>query len=152
MKTKQYFLSLIFLGFVACESITHEKQISTIKISIEKLADQLGDKNGATTLEELNFINDFFDNSKQMWVITNCLCSDCKIILGNDVLSHFCTQGIAYNSEDDLRDTNEGISIKTPFIGIALIERKINLEITKIYRSPGANFSSSSWDEIEIIN
>jgi len=153
MKTSKLFLFLIFviISFISCENNTESEELVTVEISLEKLSDQLGDKDGTASVEELQFVEKYFQTNNEMWIITNCMNESNETVKADVVKNSFSIQSTPFSSEAKLRNENEGASIRTPFIGITLIEQNSVIEIVRTFRSHGANFASDSWDEIKII-
>ncbi len=122
-----------------------------VEISSELLADQLGDKNGKASVSEMNFVEDFFNNHNEMWLLTNCICTECESVKSNMVKEKFFAQSQPFASTEELRNSFAGLSIKTPWVGVAKLGRRNSIFILKVYRAPGPNFSSSGWEEIRIV-
>ena len=154
MKISSIFLLLIFLSFFyySCESTTESSDDTVIvELAKEKLADQLGDKNGSASTEELNYVEEYFNTYNQMWVITNCMNREGETVKVQEVLEKFLVHSSAYPSEEKLRNENQGLSIRTPWIGITVIEKNDKIFITKTFRSPGPDYASAEWKILKII-
>ncbi len=75
MKTLSILISLVLFSLLAgCENSTApETEGVQVPVSTDYLADQLGDKNGTASQEEINFLTDYFQSNSEMWIITNCM-------------------------------------------------------------------------------
>lgn len=143
-------LSLVLLTFCDNSTDPNVEEVQ-VEVSQEYVADQLGDKNGVTSTEELNYIEEYFNSNDEMWLITTCMNSEGETVKSDYVKDHFSTNGKSYLSAENLRSENEGLSIKTPWIGITVLEKNNSMFITKTYRSPGPKFSEAEWVKIKII-
>lgn len=147
-----FFVTFSFFLLTFCDDSTNliEEEVQ-VEISTEYLADQLGDENEDASSDELNYIDQYFQLNNEMWLITNCLGMEGETVNSETVKKYFLPQSKPYPSEENLRNENVGISIKTPLIGITVLQRTNSLIITKTYRSPGPNFASSDWTKLKIV-
>ena len=147
-----FFAAICFLVITSCSNSPEPNDASVnVQITKQTLADQLGDKNGTASTDELNYVDEYFSNHNKMWVITNCMNTEGSTITSNEVKSKFFVQSSGYPSQEILRDENQGLSIRAPWIGVAVLEKNNDLFITRTFRSPGPDFASVAWEEIRII-
>ncbi len=146
------FIAFSLFLFTFCDDSTNpiEEEVQ-VEISTDYLADQLGDKNEDASSNELKFIDGYFQANNEMWLITNCLGREGETVNCDTVKKYFLPQSLPYSSEENLRKENIGISIKTPLIGITVLQRTNSLIISKTYRSPGPNFASLDWIKLKIV-
>jgi hypothetical protein len=143
---------IIGLFFNSCKNTTEPNDESvTVEISMDKLSDQLGDKDGTASSEEKQYVLDYFNSNDQMWVITNCMNAEGETVKSQVVRENFSIYSDAYSSEENFRKENQGISIRTQWIGITVIEKNNKIFVTKTFRSPGPNYASAEWEKLKII-
>jgi len=143
---------VLFSLLAGCENSTApETEGVQVPVSTDYLADQLGDKNGTASQEEINFLTDYFQSNSEMWVITNCMARSGNSVHADSVKKLFTVQSEPYESEKSLREKNKNLSIKTQWIGITVITGRNFYYITKIFRSPGSNFANAMWDALKIV-
>ena len=135
------------------EPTNEEEVVVDVEISKETLADELGDENGAASANELDYIDEYFNTNEEMWLITGF--NTQKVVNGRikatEVKAYLLIWSRAYLSEMDLRNENIGRSIRTPWIGISVLEKKNGIFITRLFLSPGPHFASAEWQELKII-
>jgi hypothetical protein len=56
-----------------------------------------------------------------------------------------------YSSEFDLRKNLDGISFRTPWVGVYVITRNRQCFIIRFFRAPGPRIGEQDWDELLII-
>jgi len=154
MKTSSLFLLFMIIGlfFNSCKNTTEPNDESvTVEISMDKLSDQLGDKDGTASSEEKQYVLYYFNSNDQMWVITNCMNAEGETVKSQVVRENFSIYSDAYSSEENFRKENQGISIRTQWIGITVIEKNNKIFVTKTFRSPGPNYASAEWEKLKII-
>ena len=150
-----FFLAL-FIIVVGCKKSTEPIGEGT-PIDINIVADGFGDHNGDASEEELDFINDYFNSSQEAWTIGSNAAGyeseDVHTIPSDIVVKSF--KGIRlwgpYTSENDLRQELNGISIRTPFVGIYVLTRRSQCCILRFFRAPGPKVGEANWDEFQII-
>lgn len=154
MKPLKIFILVISSAFLFtfCDNSTNpsEEEVE-VEISKEYLADQLGDKNEEASENELVYVEDYFKTNSEMWLITDCMSQESESVNSDTVLKYFLPQSKPYSSEEKLRNENIGISIRTPWIGITVLQKTNSLFVTKTYRSPGPNFASVDWIKLKIL-
>ena len=150
-----FFLSLFLLVFGFEKSTEPIGEGTPIDITI--VADGFGDHNGSASESELGFINEYFNSNQQAWIIGAFAHGyeneDVHTIPSDIVVSAF--KGISligpYTSENDLRQELDGISFRTPFIGIYVLTRSSECLIIRFLRSPGPKVGEANWEEFQII-
>ena len=149
-----FFLSL-FLFVISCEKST-ESIGDGAMIDINIVADGFGDHNGSASLEELDFINDYFTSNKEAWTIGSNAAGDetyeVKTLPSEIVVKAFerVRPWGPYTSENNLRQELDGASIRTPLVGIYVLTRRSECFIIKFFRSPGPRVGEVDWEEFQI--
>ena len=150
-----FFLSL-FLFVISCE-----KSIEPIgdgaPISINVVADGIGDHNGSASESELEFIHEYFQSNKQAWIIgTNAAGNETYEVktIPSDILVK-SIKGMKlvgpFTSENDLRHKLDDISFRIPFVGVYVLTRLNECLIIRFFRSPGPRVGHVEWEEFQII-
>ncbi len=121
-----------------------------MEISTQFLAEQLGNKDGTASANELNSIEEFFNKHTEMWLMTNGICTDCESVKSDTLRERFLPTSEPFESEQKLRDAYAGLSLKIPWVGVSKLVRSNSIFILKFYRAPGPDFSNSVWEEIKI--
>jgi len=150
-----FFLYLFFLVF-GCEKST-EPIGEGAPIDINIVADGFGDHNGSASESELEFIKEYFNSNQQAWLIGAFAhgyeSEEVHTIPSDIVVKVF--KGIRlrgpYTSENDLRQNLDGISIRTPFVGIYVLTRSSQCLIIRFFRSPGPKVGEAEWEEFQIL-
>ncbi len=150
------FLISIFLLIFACEKSFEPIGEKTL-IDISTVADRFGDHDGSTSESELEFINEYFTTHQEAWAIGSIAADyrndDVYTIPSDTVVKTFNRSALLgpYNNENDLRQELNGLSIKTPFVGIYVLTRNSQCCIIKFFRAPGPRISDQDWDELQIL-
>jgi hypothetical protein len=146
----------IFLIFIACDkSVDPGNEKTQLDISI--VADGFGDHNGNASESELGFINEYFSAHQQAWAIGSIAAEyrdeSVHAIPADTLVKTFTKSALEgpYNNELDLRLTLNGISFRTPFVGIYVLTRKSQCCIIKFFRAPGPMIGEQEWDELHIL-
>ena len=150
MKQKHGLLILfvIILLFSSCG--LPESMYSNVVIERLDFADKLGNDNGIATEEELEVVDSFFQSNSKAYFLGGSFSSYEEPLNIETVQSNFIITSSLYGSEDDLRNAFEGIGIRTPLVGVYIVEYDSEITITHIYRAPGPNVSDGKWERVEV--
>jgi len=145
------FISIIWL--ISCENGSTDPSDEQVQVEISKeyLADEFGDQNGIASDLELEFVKEYFNIHGEMWLVTRCMKREGNTVKADTVKKYFKPMSIPYSSEEKLRSENIRSSIRTPLIGITIVTKSSDYEVTKTFRSPGPKYSEAEWVELKII-
>jgi hypothetical protein len=135
---------------INCESST-EPLAKGVSIDREIVADCTGNHDGITTQTELDSLNQYFLINDKGWAVGSGLTRFGDKIPPDSLRDHFLIWGPLFINETELRDFHKGIGIRTPFVGIYVLESNKNIMVVKLFRAPGPNVYSGDWQELQII-
>ena len=148
------FLLIIFITtftlFINCETST-EPVTEGLPVNRKLVADCLGDHDGITTSTELETLNQYFVSNEEAWVVGSGL-NQFEDEIPSDILQkNFLIDPPLFRNETELREHYKDVNIRTPFVGIYVLESHKQILVIKIFRAPGPNISNSVWKELQII-
>jgi len=144
---------LLSLLLLSCDNSDDFEEV-TVLFDRENIADRFGNKDGITSSQELLDLDQYFETNDEAWCISNC---PSGYRTGSEIPSEvvsekvYIVQGEPYPSEKSLRQANDGMSIKTPYITISVLRSDSQITLFKIYRSPGPRFAKATWTRMRIV-
>ncbi|MBN2000233.1 hypothetical protein JW935_21970 [candidate division KSB1 bacterium] len=126
-------------------------------IDINTVADGFGDFDGKTSESELEFISKYFANHQQAWAIGSIPAKykngKAKLIPAETVKNTLGYSALVgpYTSEKNLRQELAGFSIRTPFVGIYVLDRNRQCCLIRFFRAPGPQIGTADWDELVLL-
>lgn len=142
-------LIFVFDLFINCKTST-EPVTGGVSINKEIVADYLGDHNGITTETELETLNQYFSKNDKAWVVGSGFNRLENEIHSDTLIKYFSIQSPLFKSKTELKDHYKNKNIRTPFVGIYVMESNRQIIFRKIFRAPGPNIYSSVWQEVQI--
>ena len=151
-------IAILFIIPLICfcdKSTNPATVIAEIDISI--IADGFGNHDGVSSDFELADIVEHFNNYSEAWAIgaimTKYRDPSVEHILSDDLISMIQSAALngPYYDEKHLRDQLEGMSIRTPRVGIYVIRYDENCVIVRFFRAPGARIGEQEWTELTIL-
>lgn len=143
-----FIFSIILM--INCKLST-ESTAQGVSIDRKIVADCLGDHNGITTQTELDSLNDYFLINDKGWAVGSGLTRFGNQIPSDSLQKHFLIYGPLFVNETELRNSYKDISIRTPFVGIYVLESNTNIIVVNLFKAPGPNIYSAEWQELQII-
>ncbi len=146
--------AIVPLTFDACSS-TSPVQPQSVTITLDKteVADLLGNHDGVTTAEELANLDEYFSTSSEAWCVT-CLGNEswtADAMTPSEEKSYIESMSTQpYSTEGLLRRAYIGKSLRTPFVGIAVLTNGDRITVTSFYRAPGPNISGGDWVQLNV--
>jgi hypothetical protein len=153
MLTKLFiFVSLFIFSstlLINCKSST-ELIAKGVSIDRKIVTDCLGDHDGITTQTELDSLNHYFLFNEKAWAVGLGLTRFGDYIPSDSLRERFLILGPLFKNETELRNFYKGVVIKTPFVGIYVLESNKDIMVVKLFRAPGPNIYSGIWQEVKI--
>ena len=154
MLRKAFIILTLFVSFssiiINCETST-EPLAKGVSIDRKIVADCIGNHDGITSQAELDSLYHYFHINDKGWAVGAGLTRYVDKIPPDSLIDHFLIWGPLFINETELRDFHKGIGIRTPFVGIYVLESNKNIMVVKFYRAPGPNVYSGEWQELQII-
>ncbi|MCK5454124.1 MAG: hypothetical protein KAJ16_07175 [Calditrichia bacterium] len=139
-----------FAFLIYCELST-EPLAKGVSINREIVADCLGNHDRITTQSELDSLNHYFLINDEAWAVGSGLTRFGNKIPSDSLKKYFLISSPLFMNETELRDFHKGIGIRTPFVGIYVLESNKNIMVVKLFRAPGPNIYSGEWQKLQII-
>jgi hypothetical protein len=136
-------------ALINCESST-EPIAKGVSIDRKIVADCLGEHDGITTQAELETLNQFFSINDKAWAVGSGFNRPGNEIPSDTLQKHFLIFPPLFRNEIELRDNYKGVVIKTPFVGIYVLESNKDIMVVKLFIAPGPNVYSGVWQEVQI--
>ena len=156
-----HFFRISIIIFICLIISTCDKSVNPTNtkalIDIDFVADGFGDHNGDASDLELLSISNYFNIHQHAWTIGSIAGEyrdeSIKEIPADTLVSTFSNMKLIgpYSSEFDLRKNLNGISFKTPWVGIYVITRNSQCVIIRFFRAPGPRIGEQDWVELLII-
>jgi hypothetical protein len=143
-------VATLFVVSMVCNGPTQE---ASITVSLEKtlVADMFGNHDGVATLDEVNAVDSYFAANAEAWCVTGIPTWEATHVSPAEFKSSFA--GVAthpYPSEQDLRAAFQSVSVKIPFVGIAVLQQRSQLTLAQYFRSPGPGIAAAKWELITV--
>src|SRR4030042_622916 len=136
------FKSLIFIStfnfFINCET-SIEPITEGVPINRKIVADCLGDHDGITTQTELETLDQYLLANNEAWAVGSGLTRFGNKISSDSLRGCFLIWAPLFRNETELRDYYKNVGIRTPFVGIYILESNKHILVIKIFRAPGPN-------------
>ncbi len=143
-------ISFLFI-FTHCDNSVENNASSDVIIDKNVVADMLGNNDGKTSEEEVVKVDSFYNTSDVGFAVGSGYSNFGNSVPADTIIKYFHIYSPLCKSETELRDAYNGISIRTPYVGIFVMKSNKGIIVIKLYRAPGPNVSGGSWDEIKIL-
>lgn len=143
---------LLIVTSMACNSPT-QLQSDPVVLDKNVVADVFGNHDGATDPGELQFVDEYFALHSEAWCIS-AMGHDIwntEVLSADQVKALFVSMATRpYPSELVLRQSYDGTNIRTPYVSVVVLQRSVQIVITRLYRSPGAGIAAADWQELTV--
>lgn len=146
-KYKLSMLLFTVLQFTACRMVTEPSHAQVI-LDQATVADMFGNHDGLASTQELTDLAAYAGVNRTAWCVTNFPFDykDKYEIPCREVQS--AVQGshtTPYPGEQALRTAKAGVSIRTPYIAVAVLRFDRQIVVQQYYRAPGPLFADRAW-------
>ncbi|MCK5816960.1 MAG: hypothetical protein KAH15_03055 [Candidatus Marinimicrobia bacterium] len=151
MKTKAILLVMFILAFMLISCLDQESVYHSFAIDMNTFADELGDKDGTASTNEITTVTEYFQENNRAYFLVGSLNEYTVSLNSGELQSDFFINSQLYPSETDMRNDFEEEAIRTPWVAIYVAEiNSDEIVITHIYRAPGPNVFEGDWERVEV--
>ena len=158
MKKSSILVAIILIVFLFnfCDKSTNPATVIA-EVDISIIADGFGNHDGVSSDFELADITKHFNNYTEAWAIGAIMQKyrDSRVtyVSSDDLILMIKSISLAgpYYDEKHLRNQLEGMSIRTPWVGIYVLRYDENCMIVRFFRAPGARIGEQEWTELTIL-
>ena len=151
---KKYLIFCPLFLFSFCQKDINTPSVSDqwARVSVNKMADDFGNKDNTITPDELELVDNYFRTNKQAWFITIRFQTEDDIITAENITNNFVPTSHPYKSFAELKNAYKGINIKTPVVGICCIIKENDFYVAHVYHCPGPSVDKGPWEKLCIVN
>ncbi len=140
----------VLLLFPNCEKSVESQESTVVTIDKISVADMLGNNDGNTTDEEIAKLDSFYNINNTGYAVGGGYNNYGNSIPADTVKKYFHVYSPLCKNEIELRNAYKGIAIKTPYVGIFVMNSNTGIKIIKLFRASGPNVCNGAWEEIKI--